>query len=132
MVTTGISLTLRYTIATRPPWFLIVAVPTWLAIQFGFFLLTPGCCSSFRSPGAIWPPVPPAAPGQWPRSAPSRPLYDLMTQAPGLTLVPHTVDGLRRAGVGIAWLGPGGGKTMIIFNPLTYAELGLTAWGAGM
>jgi hypothetical protein len=41
LATTGISLTLRYTVATRPPLFLIVAVPAWLAIQYGFFIVTP-------------------------------------------------------------------------------------------
>jgi hypothetical protein len=41
LATTGISLTLRYTVATRSPWVLILAVPAWLGIQYGFFLVTP-------------------------------------------------------------------------------------------
>lgn len=58
-------------------------------------------------------------------------VYDLMAQTPGFTLVPHAADGIGRPGVGIAWPGPGGvGKTMIIFNPKTYAELGVTTWDA--
>ena len=58
-------------------------------------------------------------------------LYDLMAQTPGFTLVPDAADGIGRHGVGIAWSLPdGGGKTVIIFNPKTYAELGLTTWGA--
>lgn len=58
-------------------------------------------------------------------------LYDLMAQTPGFTLVPHAADGIGRPGMGIAWPGPGGGgKTMIIFNPKTYAELGVTTWDA--
>jgi hypothetical protein len=56
-------------------------------------------------------------------------LYDLMAQTPGFTLVPHATDGIGRPGVGIAWPS-GGGKAMIIFNPTTYAELGITTWGA--
>jgi hypothetical protein len=41
LATTGISLTLKYTVATRPPWVLVVALPAWLGIQYGFFLVTP-------------------------------------------------------------------------------------------
>jgi hypothetical protein len=58
-------------------------------------------------------------------------LYDLMAQTPGFTLVPHAADGIGRRGVGASWSLPnGGGKTLIIFNPETYAELGITTWGA--
>jgi hypothetical protein len=58
-------------------------------------------------------------------------LYDLMAQTPGFRLALDAADGRGRHGVGIAWSLPdGGGKTMIIFNPETYAELGLTTWGA--
>jgi hypothetical protein len=55
-------------------------------------------------------------------------LYDLMAQTPGFTLIPHVADSKRRQGVGIAWPA-GGGKTMIIFNAGTYAELGIATWG---
>lgn len=57
-------------------------------------------------------------------------LYDLMAQTPGFTLIPRVADGIGRPGVGIAWPAPGG-RTMIIFNPDTYAELGVTTRGAG-
>jgi len=58
-------------------------------------------------------------------------LYDLMAQTPGFTVAPHAVDGIGRPGVGIAWSLPGGGgKTVIVFDPKTYTELGLTTWGA--
>ena len=59
-------------------------------------------------------------------------LYDLMAQTPGFTLLPHAVDIIGRRGVGAAWSLPGGGgKTVIIFDPKTYALLGVTTWGAG-
>jgi hypothetical protein len=57
-------------------------------------------------------------------------LYDLMAQTPGFALVTRAADGIGRHGLGITWLLPGGGKTMIIFNPSTYAELGITRWGS--
>lgn len=58
-------------------------------------------------------------------------LYDLMAQTPGFTLVSHAVDGIGRRGVGVSWSLPNaGGKTLIIFNPKTYTELGITTWGA--
>jgi len=54
-----------------------------------------------------------------------------MAQTPGFTLVPDAADGIGRHGVGIAWSLPdGGGKTVIIFDPKTYTELGPTTWGA--
>jgi hypothetical protein len=56
-------------------------------------------------------------------------LYDLMAQTPGFTLIPHATDGIGRPGVGVAWPAPGG-RTMIIFNPDTYGELGVTTSGA--
>jgi hypothetical protein len=58
-------------------------------------------------------------------------LYEVMAQTPGFTLVPDVVDGIGRHGEGVAWSLPnGGGKNMIIFDPNTYAELGVTTWGA--
>jgi hypothetical protein len=56
-------------------------------------------------------------------------LYDLMAQAPGFTLVPHTADDIGRHGPSIAWSHPGGGKTMIVFDPKTYTELGPNSVG---
>lgn len=59
-------------------------------------------------------------------------LYDLMAQTPGFTLIPHATDGIGRRGVGIAWSPPGGGgRNVIIFDPHTYAELGIMTWGTG-
>jgi hypothetical protein len=58
-------------------------------------------------------------------------LYELMAQTPGFTLVPHAADGIGRPGIGVSWSLPtGGGTTLIIFNPKTDAELGITTWGA--
>lgn len=58
-------------------------------------------------------------------------LYGLMAQTPGFTVMPHAVDGIGRPGVGVAWRLPGnGGRSMIVFAPKTYTELGLTTWGA--
>jgi hypothetical protein len=41
LVTTGINLTLRYAATTRSHWFLIVAVPAWIGLNYGFYLITP-------------------------------------------------------------------------------------------
>jgi uncharacterized BrkB/YihY/UPF0761 family membrane protein len=41
LVVTGGSLTLRYLIAGRPIWFLILAIPLYLLLQFSFFIVTP-------------------------------------------------------------------------------------------
>jgi len=41
LATTGINLTLRYAVATRSSWFLLVAVPAWIGLNYGFFLITP-------------------------------------------------------------------------------------------
>ncbi len=37
----GGGLTLRYLIVGRPPWAVVVAVPVYLLLQFGFFIVTP-------------------------------------------------------------------------------------------
>jgi hypothetical protein len=58
-------------------------------------------------------------------------LYDLLARTPGFSVVPHTFDAAGRPGIGISWPFLGGSKTMIIFDPRTYAELGLITWGAG-
>jgi uncharacterized BrkB/YihY/UPF0761 family membrane protein len=41
LVSTGATLTLRYLAADRPLWFLLAAIAVLLALQFGFFLVTP-------------------------------------------------------------------------------------------
>lgn len=57
-------------------------------------------------------------------------LYALMAQTPGFTLIPDTADCIGRHGVGVGWSLPGGGgKTVIIFSPKTYAELGINTVG---
>jgi uncharacterized BrkB/YihY/UPF0761 family membrane protein len=38
---TGITLTLRSLAASRPLWFLLISVPVLLAVEFGFFLVSP-------------------------------------------------------------------------------------------
>ena len=58
-------------------------------------------------------------------------LYELLAQTPGFSVVPHTFDSAGRRGIGVRWPFFGGSKTMIIFDPRTYAELGLITWGAG-
>lgn len=58
-------------------------------------------------------------------------LYELMADTPGFAAVPHAADIIGRPGIGIAWQAPGGsGRNMIIFDATTYAELGITTWGA--
>jgi uncharacterized BrkB/YihY/UPF0761 family membrane protein len=41
LVSTGVTLTLRYLAAGRPLWFLLAAIVVLLALEFGFFLVTP-------------------------------------------------------------------------------------------
>ena len=41
LAVTGGGLTLRYLIVGRPPWALVVAIPAYLLLQFGFFIVTP-------------------------------------------------------------------------------------------
>ena len=41
LAVTGGGLTLRYLIVGRPPWVLVVAIPAYLLLQFGFFIVTP-------------------------------------------------------------------------------------------
>jgi uncharacterized BrkB/YihY/UPF0761 family membrane protein len=41
LLSTGVTLTLRYQASGRPWWFLLAAVVVLLALQFGFFLVTP-------------------------------------------------------------------------------------------
>ena len=41
LAVTGGGLTLRYLIVGRPPWVLVIAIPAYLLLQFGFFIVTP-------------------------------------------------------------------------------------------
>ncbi len=41
LAVTGGGLTLRYLIVGRPPWVLLIAIPAYLLLQFGFFIVTP-------------------------------------------------------------------------------------------
>ncbi len=41
LAVTGGGLTLRYLIVGRPPWALVIAIPAYLLLQFGFFIVTP-------------------------------------------------------------------------------------------
>jgi hypothetical protein len=57
-------------------------------------------------------------------------LYDLLAETPGFRLVPHFADAIGRLGVGIEWRFKGGSGALI-FNPTTYALLGIRTWPAG-
>jgi hypothetical protein len=48
---TGAALTVRSLAASHPPWLAIVAGAVLVALEFGFFLVSPGCCSTCPSPG---------------------------------------------------------------------------------
>jgi hypothetical protein len=41
LAVSGGALTLRYLVVGRPIWFLVIAIPVYLALQFGFFIVTP-------------------------------------------------------------------------------------------
>jgi hypothetical protein len=41
LAVSGGGLTLRYLIVGRPPWALLIAIPAYLLLQFGFFIVTP-------------------------------------------------------------------------------------------
>jgi len=58
-------------------------------------------------------------------------LYEVLAQTPGFSINPHAFDAAGRPGIGISWIFAGGSKTMIIFDPRTYVELGFDTWGAG-
>jgi len=72
---TGVALTLRNLATHHPLGFAIAAGVMLVALEFGFFLLTPGCCLTCRSSGVTWCPAPPSAPARrssctpWPRSS---------------------------------------------------------------
>ncbi|MGH3394609.1 MAG: hypothetical protein ACRDPO_07950 [Streptosporangiaceae bacterium] len=54
-------------------------------------------------------------------------LYRLIARTPGFTIVPHIADAAGRVGVGVKWTF-GGGTTVIILDPRTYAYLGDASW----
>jgi hypothetical protein len=54
-------------------------------------------------------------------------LFTLMAQTPGFTLVPDMADAIGRVGVGVEWSFEGDSGALI-FNPTTYALLGLRTW----
>lgn len=56
-------------------------------------------------------------------------LYELMARTPGFTVVPGVRDATGRAGVGIEWVYEGG-RAVNIFDPKTYAYLGVRTWPA--
>jgi hypothetical protein len=53
-------------------------------------------------------------------------LFTLMSQTPGFTIVPNMADAIGRVGVGVEWSFDGEGA--LIFNPTTYALLGVRTW----
>jgi hypothetical protein len=55
-------------------------------------------------------------------------LYEFLATTPGLIVEPDVRDISGRPGVGVGWSFEGG-KAMNIFDPSTYAYLGLTTWG---
>jgi hypothetical protein len=54
-------------------------------------------------------------------------LFTLMAQTPGFTIVPNMSDAIGRVGVGVEWNFEGDSGALI-FNPTTYALLGLRTW----
>jgi hypothetical protein len=56
--------------------------------------------------------------------------YELLAQTPGFTLVRSVRDVAGRTGVGIAWSYLGGAATILIFNPVTFAFMGVTGTGS--
>jgi hypothetical protein len=55
-------------------------------------------------------------------------LYEFLAMTPGLIVEPDVRDISGRPGVGVGWSFEGG-RAMNIFDPTTYAYLGLTTWG---
>lgn len=54
-------------------------------------------------------------------------IFNLMAQTPGFTIVPNMVDAIGRIGVGVEWTYEGDSGALI-FNPTTYALLGVRTW----
>jgi hypothetical protein len=55
-------------------------------------------------------------------------LYEFLASTPGLIVEPNVRDISGRPGVGVGWYFEGS-RAMNIFDPATYAYLGLTTWG---
>jgi hypothetical protein len=55
-------------------------------------------------------------------------LYRFLAATPGLTVEPHVRDVGGRPGIGVVWHFYGS-KAMNIFDPRTFAYLGMTTWG---
>jgi hypothetical protein len=55
-------------------------------------------------------------------------LYRFLAATPGLTVDPHVRDVSGRPGIGVVWHFYGS-KAMNIFDPRTFAYLGMTTWG---
>ena len=55
-------------------------------------------------------------------------LYRFLAATPGLTVEPHVHDVSGRPGIGVVWHFYGS-KAMNIFDPRTFAYLGMTTWG---
>ena len=62
----------------------------------------------------------------WLSPAQQAALYRLVAQTPGTSLVRHVNDAVGRPGVGVQWIYQGL-ATVLIFDPRTYAYLGMTA-----
>jgi hypothetical protein len=55
-------------------------------------------------------------------------LYEFLATTPGLSVEPNVRDISGRLGVGVGWSFEGG-RAVNIFDPTTYAYLGMTTWG---
>jgi hypothetical protein len=57
-------------------------------------------------------------------------LFELMAETPGFQIVSPMTDAIGRSGIGIEWRFEGGAAA-VIFDPTTYAYLGLRTWPEG-
>lgn len=56
-------------------------------------------------------------------------LYEYIAHYPGLTLVPHVTNGQGKVGEGVQVSGYKGATWTVIFDPKTYAPLGMNTGG---
>lgn len=54
-------------------------------------------------------------------------IFSLMAQTPGFSVVPNMADAIGRVGTGVEWNFEGSANALI-FNPTTYALLGIRTW----
>jgi hypothetical protein len=54
-------------------------------------------------------------------------IFNLMAETPGFTIVPNMADAIGRVGVGVEWNYQGSAGALI-FDPTTYALLGVRTW----